>query len=235
MYRLSSGRMFSGMPNDDQMRLIVCANEIALVHHERACSPGKRCADGRVLELHLRVFHRGGIRTHRRFERCGRCQGGVPFCARADSAFDEVVEALGNGLRITRLGEVATQVRLGLAQRGLERAPVQREQHLSGLHIIALTKIYRGQLAGNLRPDGDTGKGLGGAYDVDLERHRLDGDRRNRYGDSSLAALPWLLRFGTGTRRERGCGSRNRAEYEKIGNPHRSEILDKGLEPLLTF
>ena len=76
---------------------------------------------------------------------------------------------------------VARQIRFGLMQRGFERPTIEREQHLPGLHIVALLEVDVRQLAGDLRSHGDGRERLDGADDVHVERHVLlddsiDGD-----------------------------------------------------------
>ena len=65
------------------------------------------------------------------------------------------------------------QVRFGLIQRRFERPMVEREEHLPGLHVVALLEVDRLQLACDLGPHGDRRERLDSADDAHVERHFL--------------------------------------------------------------
>ena len=64
-------------------------------------------------------------------ERRGAGPGGVDLFAGRDAALGEILIALGLGLRVRRLRDVAFEVRLRLLQRGFERPAIEREEHLA--------------------------------------------------------------------------------------------------------
>ena len=120
------------------------------------------------------------------FERRGRRAGRVALLARADAALDEVVHSLRNDLCVGRLRGIARQIRFGLVQRGFERPMIEREQHLPGLHVVALLEVDVFQLAGHLRSHGDGRERLDGADDVHVERHFLLDDSIDGDGHGGL-------------------------------------------------
>ena len=75
----------------------------------------------------------------------------VDLFPRGDAALGQILKALGLRRRVGGLREIALEVRLRLLQRGFERPPVQREQHLTLLDVVAFLERDRGELAGNLR------------------------------------------------------------------------------------
>ena len=156
------------------------------MHHERAGASGDRRANRGVLQLNLRVFDGGAVGADDGIERRGRRARRVALLARADAALDEVVHSLRDDFGVRRLRRVARQVRFGLIQRGFERPMVEREQHLSGLHIVALLEVDGLQLAGHLGSHGDGRKRLDGADDVHVERHFLLDDPVDGDGNCGL-------------------------------------------------
>ena len=100
--------------DDDERRLIVGADQIAGVDHQRAGSAGDRRADGRVLQLHFRVLDGGAIGGDVGFERRRGRARGVALLARDDAALDELLGALHDRLGVRGLRGVALEVRFGL-------------------------------------------------------------------------------------------------------------------------
>ena len=117
--------------DDDERRRVVGAHEIARVHHQRAGAAGDRRRDRRVLQLDARVVDRGAIGGDRRRSSASAFALAVSTCSRvAMPRVGEIDETLRLHVGVGRLRDVALQVRFGLRERGLERPPVEREEHL---------------------------------------------------------------------------------------------------------
>jgi len=151
--------------------LIVRAHEVAGVDHECASTAGDRGANRGVLQLDFGILDRSAVGAHRGVEGGGGCARRIALLACADAAFDEVIHALRDHFRVRGLRGVAREIRFGLIQCGFERAMVEREEHLTGLNVIALIEIDVFQLARDLSSDGYRRKCLGRSDDIDIERH----------------------------------------------------------------
>ena len=156
------------------------------MHHERAGASGDRRANRGVLQLDLRVFDGRAVGADDRIERGGGGARRVALLARADSALDEIFHSLCNDLGVGGLRRVARQVRFGLIQRRFERPMVEREEHLPGLHVVALLEVDGFQLACHLCSHGDSREGLDRTDDVHVERHFLLDDPVDRDGNRGL-------------------------------------------------
>jgi hypothetical protein len=134
------------------------------------------------LELHARIFDRRAIGGHRRSEGgCTRTRL-VNLFAGDKASVGEVLRPLRGDLGLVRLCGVAREVRFRLMERRFEGTTIQREEDLSGLYVVALLKIDGGELAGDLRANGDGGIRLRRADQMDLEGHILLNDRRDGHG-----------------------------------------------------
>ena len=190
---------------------VVGADKVALVHDQRAGAAGDRRGDGRVLQLDLRVFDGGAIGLERRFERRGAGPGLIGLLLGRDTARLQILESRRGGLGLVRLRGVALERRLRLLQRAFERPPIQGEQRLSFLDVVAFLEVDRGQRAGDLRADRDVRKRFGGSDHADRERHRFlldDGGGDGNGGRAAAAAAAAGLRgrVAAGAARERSEG-----------------------------
>ena len=125
----------------DERRLVVGANQVALVHHQRAGASGDRRGDGRVLQLHLRVLHRRFVGIHGRISAATVGLRRIHLLARRDAALRQLLEPLGLLRRVGGLREIAIEVGLRLLQRRFERTPIEREQDLPGRDVIAFGEV----------------------------------------------------------------------------------------------
>ncbi len=189
--------------------MIVCAHEIAGVHHQRSSAPGDRCANRGVLQLDFRIFDGSGVGPDDSIERGGCRARRIALLARADSALDEIFHSLRDHFGVGSLRGVARQVRFGLIQRGLERSMIEREEHLPGLHVVTLLEIDVLQLARHLCPYGDCRERLHDTDDVHVERHFLLDDIAHGDGNCGLRRA-----------RARGLSVACRTGRQRRGHPY---------------
>ena len=134
----------------DQRRLVVGADQVTLVHHQRARAPRDRRGDRRVLELHLRILQRRLVGIHGCVERGCRRLRGIDLLAWRDASLREFLEPLGLLRGVGGLREIAVEVGLRLLHRRFEGALVEREQDLPGLDVVSFGEVDAGQLASRL-------------------------------------------------------------------------------------
>ena len=103
------------------------------MHHQRARAPGDRRRDRRVLQLDSRVVDGGTVGGEGCLERVGRAGCRLDLLAGRDTTFGELGRALRLRGRVSGLRGVACQVGLGLRERRLKRARIEREEHLPSL------------------------------------------------------------------------------------------------------
>jgi hypothetical protein len=174
--------------DDHERRRVVGADEVALVDHQGAGAPRDRRRDGRVLHLHLRVVDGRAVGLDRGFEGGRARPARLELLGRRDAAAGEVGVALRDDPGVGRLRDVALEIGLGLREGRLERPPVELEQDLVLLDVVAFLEVDRRELAGDLRPDGDDRVGFDSPDDADLDRHRLLHDRGHRDRHRLVAA-----------------------------------------------
>jgi len=136
---------------------------------------------GWTINAHFRVFERRAICFERRLERRRGRGLRLHLLAGDEAAAGQRLVARRLRPRILGLRRVAREVGLHLLQRRLERAAIQREEHLTLGHVVSLLEIHGGDRAGDLRVDGDGRFRFSGADDADFERHRFLYDRGHRY------------------------------------------------------
>ena len=117
---------------------------------------------GVALFLHLRVLGLGLIAEQ----------------ARAGLTDPRLI-SLEHGARLLDLSPVPGEVGLGLGERGLVDAGVDREEQVALLDVLPFLDVDAEQLAADLRLDRHHRGGLDGADGLDLERDRLLLDGRD--------------------------------------------------------
>lgn len=158
------------------------AHHVALLQGNCPGAAVDRRPDGHVAERQARILHGGLRRAHDRFLHGRRRLELVVALARHEVPLGKLGCAAHLGAGLLGLGTVAGEVRFHRTQGRLSAAPVQDEQHLACLHVLAFAEGHLGDLAVDARLHPDGGDGLDAADGRDLHRHVACLDRRHHHG-----------------------------------------------------
>ncbi len=172
-----------GLVDGDDPGEIARAHDVAGIDQPGAGAPVDRRADAAVVELHLRHVDGGLVGLDAGFQL--RHQGflGVQLLRGGGPGFDEPAVTIEVETGIVEQRLILGLVGLRLLQRRRVRRRVDLDQHVAGVHVLALGKVDLDDLAVDPRAYQHAVQGLHGAEPGELDRNigalDLAGHHRN--------------------------------------------------------